>query len=437
MSRITGSQYVHAFITRASGLLLSVVVTSLAARLLLPEKFGQYALIVSLVTILSVPSTLGLRQLVTRETAYSKAHDDTGRATAVWLWSMRLSLQIAAVFAIGLVAWSLLSGVESDIRWQFVIGAGMLLLAPIAKIFSGVLQGFGKVAASQITEVVARPLFMSSLLLLSAIMFEPGTPKVAWILGFMCIAMVAEAGVGAMFLGFGEISRALRPHARLQRTESRKLLIAAISFGAISGVQIINSNLDILMIAALKGPYDTGLYRASTSLAGIASFGLVVVNLVIMPRIAALHRSGNRAALQDLLFRSVVLITVTALAGGIIVFLGGKLMLNLIFGEDYADAYRALVILAGGQLANAFFGPVALILNMTGREKFTLMGVSIAALANIALNLTLIPRYGIEGAAFATAFSLFLWNIVLAIVLKTQTGLNCTILQWKSSGAET
>ncbi len=433
VSKIAGSQLVRAFIARAGGVVLSVLATSLAARLLLPEKFGQYALMVSLLTILSVPSTLGLRQLVTRETAYSKAHGEFWRATAVWIWSLRLALFVSAIFAIGVVGWSYFASTESEVRWQFVVCAGMLLLTPVAKIISGVLQGLGKVVSSQITEVIARPFFMSGILLIAMAMFEPGTTQVVLVLGFMCIAIAAEAGMGVLLLGKKEVSNFFRPytHYQLQHGDSRKLLFAAISFGAIGGVQIINSNLDILMIGALMGSLETGLYRAATSLAGIASFGLVVVNLVIMPKVAALHKSGDKKEMQDLLFRSVVMITLTALVGGLVLLFGGPLLLSTLFGESYADAYWPLAILAAGQFANAFFGPVALILNMTGLEKLTLLGVSFAAIANVGLNLALIPIYGIEGAAIATSSSLVLWNVALAIILKFKTGLNCTIVRWK------
>ena len=435
--KVIRSQLTRVFFTRASGLFLSIITTSLAAQLLLPEKFGQYTLIISLVTILSVPSTMGLKTLVARETAYSKQVKDEQRGTAVWVWAMRVSLSIAAVVAIALLAFGFLVAANSDTKWQFAIGAVLLMLSPVAKILSGVLHGLGMVTTSQVVDVVARPLFMSSLLLGGMLLFEPGTPQVVLILGFMVVSIAAEAGVGAAFLGRREVAKVFLRNGWIENDEKRQFLIAAISFGAISGVQVINGNLDILMIAAFLDPTETGLYRTATSLAGITSFGLVVVNLVILPKIAALHKSGDRDALQLLLFRSVILITLSALLGSVFLLVAGTHLLDLLFGEIYTDAYWSLAILAGGQFCNAFFGPVALLLNMTGREKLTLVGVSVAALVNAALNIVLVPRYGIEGAAFATAFSLFLWNVSLAIILKATTGLNPTVLNWKLRNEDT
>lgn len=432
-TKALGAQTIRVFFTRASGLLLSLIATSLAAQLLLPEKFGQYSLIMSLVAILSVPSAVGLRTLVARETAYSKQAGDAERETAIWAWALRLSLMIAAFVATALIGWGLWGASDASMRSQFAIGAVILLLWPVAKIVSGVLQGRGDVTSSQIVDVVARPFFMSSLLLASMAIFEPGSPQVALVLGFVVIAAAMEAGVGGAFLGRHEVAKLFGRGISLEKDERRRMLIAAISFGAISGVQVINGNIDILMISAFLGPEDTGLYRTATSLASTTSFGLVAVNLVILPKIASLHKSVDRDALQRLVFRSAVLITLSGLVGSIFLLFSGRFLLSRLFGEIYMDAYWTLAILAIGQFTNAFFGPVALLLNMTGRENFTLVGVGLSTLLNITLNILLISTYGIEGVAFASAFSLFLWNIVLAIVLKATTGLNSTILNCKSA----
>ena len=69
--------------------------------------------------------------------------------------------------------------------------------------------------------------------------------------------------------------------------------------------------------------------------------------------------------------------------------------------------------LALGQLVNAGMGSVGALLNMTDHERDTLRGVAIAAVANVVLGLVLIPLYGLEGAAIATAVPLIIWNLLL------------------------
>ena len=70
-------------------------------------------------------------------------------------------------------------------------------------------------------------------------------------------------------------------------------------------------------------------------------------------------------------------------------------------------------ILVTPQLTNLMFGQVGLILNMTGHERDTTRGMAIAAGSNVALNLVLIPLFGMCGAAVATAITVVLWKTIL------------------------
>ncbi len=68
------------------------------------------------------------------------------------------------------------------------------------------------------------------------------------------------------------------------------------------------------------------------------------------------------------------------------------------------------VVLAVGQLANAAAGPCGSVLNMTGLVRLSLADNVAALVLNVALNLLLIPRLGVLGAAIAWSLSLVLVN---------------------------
>ena len=92
---------------------------------------------------------------------------------------------------------------------------------------------------------------------------------------------------------------------------------------------------------------------------------------------------------------------------------------------------------------NAAVGPVALLLNMTGYERYTMRGVGVSTILNILFNALLIPHYGMVGAAFATAITMIGWNILLLYFVKTKLNLNSSIfnpivaspLLWRRSEA--
>ena len=95
-------------------------------------------------------------------------------------------------------------------------------------------------------------------------------------------------------------------------------------------------------------------------------------------------------------------------AAMLLIAFGDRLL--AVFGAEFTRARTALTILVLGQIANVAAGHVGVLMTMTGHEKRVAATVSAAAGCNVILNFLLIPRFGIEGAAAATAISLILWN---------------------------
>ena len=309
-----------------------------------------------------------------------------------------------------------------------LIGAATLCLLPLPRVLSGALQGLGRVDLSQIPEHVIRPLLMLGLVGAIWAAAAPGPIAVSTMLVIFAAALAFDGLMSAVLLLRVHPVR-LRGVLRQQRNAPRRALtLSAVSFGAIASAHVVNANLDVVMLGLMRPQADAGIYKAASVLSELVAFGLGAINAVILPQIASLHAKGDRAALQALVSRSAMWITAFALVSALGLVLAGSFILPLIFGAGYSGGYAALVILALGQFANAAFGPVALVLNMTGNENLTLIGLTLSILANAVLNAVLIPRFGIEGAAIATATTLLVWNLLLVVALKRRTGIGSTIL---------
>jgi O-antigen/teichoic acid export membrane protein len=118
--------------------------------------------------------------------------------------------------------------------------------------------------------------------------------------------------------------------------------------------------------------------------------------------------------------------TLLALPIFLIFALFARPVVTLVFGAAYAGAAAPLAILASGQLVNATAGPVAALLSMTGHERDVGAVFTMAAIINVLLNIFLIPRFGINGAAAATAVSLAFWNIALFVRVRSRLGISST-----------
>jgi O-antigen/teichoic acid export membrane protein len=86
-----------------------------------------------------------------------------------------------------------------------------------------------------------------------------------------------------------------------------------------------------------------------------------------------------------------------------------------IFGSGFTDGTTVTVVLALAQLVNSATGPCGYMLLMSGRHSLQSINNVAALVVNIALNLWLIPRYGIVGAAVSWAVVIGGFNIVRVI----------------------
>jgi O-antigen/teichoic acid export membrane protein len=155
----------------------------------------------------------------------------------------------------------------------------------------------------------------------------------------------------------------------------------------------------------------------------LVSFGLTVLNQVLQPHFSKLNLARETTKLQNLVnVSSLVIFIAAAIPALALVFFGDK-FINFVYGNDYIMSLTALKILVIGQLANAAFGSVGALLNMTGNEKYAAKGMLIAVFVNIAMNFMFIPIWGIKGAAFSSAISLIIWNGMLRFYVKQQLGI--------------
>jgi O-antigen/teichoic acid export membrane protein len=140
------------------------------------------------------------------------------------------------------------------------------------------------------------------------------------------------------------------------------------------------------------------------------------------PKFSELYHTGRMDDLFHVARKSSKLIFWTTAPILITLVLFGRPLLGLFFGEDFTVAYVALIMLAIGQLVNSVCGSTGYFMNMTGHQNAFRNIMFCSALINITLSLALIPRFGMNGAAFAGMVSLASWNIYTLIYIRVKFG---------------
>jgi O-antigen/teichoic acid export membrane protein len=394
----------------------------LYARLLGVEGYGIYAYASAWVAVLGIPAGLGTREYLVREVAVSRASYDWLRLEGVQVWATRTILGAAVVTAViaALVAWALDGSTLNDKLLTFFLALPLLPLTALTGIRYAVLRGLDKIITAQLPESLLRPI--TQIALVSVLWTLVGN-LVPW---QVMMAAVASAAVALCFSNwFLHQAQPVTVRHLPNHSYDSVWLRSTVPFMFIAGLYLINSRADIIMLGILRGPQEAGIFAVASYGAGFVSFMLIAVNTAIAPSIARLWRNHELGELQRLITRSsrTVAVATLPLAAGLA--LAAERFMGL-FGLQFVKGADAMALLCLAQFVNAALGSVGLILNMSDNERWTAGGVGIAALLNVTLNVLLIPRWGLSGAAVASAISLITWNLLLVYAVRSRTGLRPT-----------
>src|SRR5207249_1052349 len=94
-----------------------------------------------------------------------------------------------------------------------------------------------------------------------------------------------------------------------------------------------------------------------------------------------------------------------------------------VFGADYAAGAKVTILLSAAMLVATACGGVDAVLLMSGRSWLSLGNALITLAVNVGLDLLLIPKHGILGAAIGHATSLALRNILGLVQINRLIGM--------------
>jgi O-antigen/teichoic acid export membrane protein len=122
-------------------------------------------------------------------------------------------------------------------------------------------------------------------------------------------------------------------------------------------------------------------------------------------------------------YQAATLWSVTAAWPLYLVLAGFAPLVMSVFGDQYSAASDVVVILSLAMLLATACGPVDSVLLMAGRSGLSLRNSTVALAIDVGLNLVLIPRFGIRGAAMAWAVAIVARNVMPLVQVRRHLGL--------------
>ncbi len=173
--------------------------------------------------------------------------------------------------------------------------------------------------------------------------------------------------------------------------------------------------VDSFTIGYFKDTFSVGVYNAAIPIALFLMLAPEMFMQLFFPLITR-HNSKREFSVSRELSKQVgKWIFIVNLPIFLLIFIFPGSFLNLLFGSEYIVASTALKILVVGFFAFSLFQISINLLSSLGKSKTLLYNILGVCTFNLVLNIFLVPKFGLEGAAFSTSLSFILLGTLAVI----------------------
>jgi O-antigen/teichoic acid export membrane protein len=377
-------------------LISGILVGIWMARYLGPESFGVFSFAISFVAILGPIAKLGLDHIVVQDLTRNPDKRDEYIGTAFWLKVIGALLLLILI----IIAVQFSNNDDTTNLYIFIIAIGVVFQS-----FDVVDFYFqSKVLNKYVSICKFIQLGISSLLKIALILSD------ADLIWFIIVTLIDNATLAmALFVAY------LRQNlgyfwGGFNINIAKKMLAASWTLALTSYATMLFLHMDKVMVNQMHGAEAVGYYSAAVKISEAYYFIPLIIATSLFPAIINSKKISESLYLERLLNLHVLLAWLAISIAVVITFIGKPLVLFL-FGAAYAPAGQVLVIhvWAGVFVALSIASKRWFIVE--GFQHLILIRAVTATACNIILNLFLIPRYGIVGAAISTLISLSLETI--------------------------
>ncbi|MCM2475190.1 lipopolysaccharide biosynthesis protein [Rhizobium sp. CG5] len=196
----------------------------------------------------------------------------------------------------------------------------------------------------------------------------------------------------------------------------------AIPIFLIEGFGFLLTNSDVVVVGFYLEPDQVAIYFAAAKTMALVQFVYFAVKAAAAPRFSAMMDERDLRPLAAFAGQTARWSFWPSLLVGLSVLAAGNLLLSL-FGPTFTAGYSIMAILFAGSLSKALVGPGEVLLTMAGKQQLCVLLYVGALTANIGLNITLIPLYGLQGAALATAVAMMVEALLLHVAVRWSLGI--------------
>jgi stage V sporulation protein B len=374
-------------------------------RILGPAQYGIFGVVVSLSTISYVFFNNGI------QSAISKYISEKG-ASAYPIFRTAIKSQLVfgiSITLIWIVLADVIAGWLNDLSLAIFIRFSALAVLPLAlyEVHLGFLNGtkaFGRHAFAVIVYSLSK---LVGVFLFVYLGFQVKGAIAGYIAGAVCALVV---------------TRILSRFQLVQGSFGYRKLIWFAMPVMMSGVATsLLMNIDLLFVKSILKDNDlAGFYTSASNIARPIWFLSTAVGATLLPWISQASSAKDKTMTKEYINKSLRYVLIILLPLTVIISASAQDLIQLLYSKRFVPASGALQILVFGFLCLSVFTILCTVITGTGKPMTAMVLIFTIIPVDIILNFSLIPRYQLLGAAWATTLSCLIGMLLNAFyVYKT------------------
>ena len=393
------------FIGKVLGYLSRLVM----ARFFGAELYGLFAIASTVLAVLTLICLLGTNSGINRFIPFYMGKKDESKVKGTVVSALKITMPFGIILSIitFLLSETISVGIfnKPDLVPMIQVFSLVLPFSVLIYVLTSTLRGLQNMKYYTYTWDISK----SAVTLIMIVLF--------FYLGFGIIGAVYAYYIGyvlACILGIYFVNKAFPIFRKSIKAKPITKTLFLFSLPIILGsfMRMIMNWFDIFMLGVFVSSAEVGIYSMAIATAALVLVMAEAFNYIYLPVASEMFGKGDLKGIS-VIYKSVVkwVFSLSFPLFLIMVFFPSTI-LNILFGGDFVNGSVVLGVLSFGYLMMAVSTMAIANLIAIGKTKINLLNMSISAAINFALNLILIPVYGIFGAGIATGASL----LVLALL---------------------
>lgn len=383
--------FIYQFLEYAIRFITGIFIGIYFAKYLGPETYGLYSYITAIIILFQMLAGFGIANLIIRELLENPEKRKEIMGTSFWLMQVNSIILISFLFIISG------SVTENSNSQNMLLIISFVLIFQTFEIAEVYFQSIERMRYGAIIRIIVNIIF--SLLKLYMIFLN------LEIIHFIYLLLFENIFKFLLYYSFGFFIKMPFFLSAFSIKILKQLLLKAWPLIFVLFQSIILQKIDVFMIGRMDGYPSVGIYSISLIFYDVWITVPYIISISLFPNLIK-SLSDNELFIKKFIFITRILFYMSFTVFILSIFFS-EIFVYYFLGTDFIKSSEVIIIMLATACISSLASMTTRYLIAKKKEKEVLYRATIMLVINIILNLILIPKYSILGAAYATLISFF------------------------------